>query len=81
VLSVSTAKIKQPFILQPHSCGLLLFSGSTFYHQPFFQLVLLIFFNTTHSPSLPHHAEKKIMQCIAINQPPVVASTQAVACF
>lgn len=53
-------KNKQSFILQPHSCGLLLFSGSTFYHERFFQLVFIIFFENTHGPALPHFAVKKL---------------------
>jgi hypothetical protein len=37
------SKNKQSFILQPRSCGLLLFSCSEFYHEDFFQLVFYSF--------------------------------------
>jgi hypothetical protein len=41
--SSSKIKNKQSFMLQPHSCGLLLFSCSEFYHEDFFQLVFYSF--------------------------------------
>ena len=44
-------------------------------------VVLCLFFKLIHSPAIPHPAVKKIIPCIAINQPPVVASKREAVCF
>jgi len=78
---LSTVKSNNHLFYSPRFCGLLLFSGSAVYHECYFSAIFIVFFEYTHGPALPHVAVKKIMLCIAINQPPVAASKQAAVCF
>jgi len=80
VRAVSTVKKQAIIFYRPTFCGCCCFQGRDYIMNVFFNGFLLFFLRTYIAMSY-RVCSKKIIQYIAINQPPVVASNQVAACF